>query len=57
MRAEDVFWFNEPHLEHIGEDGRKKLIKLVQGMDREHKPKKISEKQLQKEERIISFRY
>ncbi|MCM4159529.1 hypothetical protein FHG64_16055 [Antarcticibacterium flavum] len=50
MRAEDIFWYNESHLERIGEEGRKKLVKLIQGLDKEPKPKRMTKKQLQEEE-------
>jgi predicted Co/Zn/Cd cation transporter (cation efflux family) len=50
MRAEDIFWFNEHHIEKIGEVGRKKLIKLIEALDKESKPKPVSKKDQEKEE-------
>lgn len=50
MKAEDIFWFNEPHLERIGEEGRKKLIKLIEGMNKEPKPNRMTKDQEQRAE-------
>jgi len=50
MRAEDIFWFNEHHIEKIGEAGRKKLIKLIEAIDKKPKPKPVSKKNQENEE-------
>ena len=43
MRANDIFWFIENHLERIGEDERKKIVELIQGIDEAPKMSKDQE--------------
>ena len=50
MRANDMFWFIENHLERIGKDERKKIVELIQGIDETPKLKKMSKDQEQRAE-------